>query len=73
MLTTRTVVENSPFGQRVFSLTRMWPWPSLTIRVAQGSGTHAPAMVPDSNEARVVELSSGRIVTSPLPPFGPGR
>ena len=42
MLTTSTVVENRPFGHWVFSLTRTCPWPSLTIRATQGSGTHAP-------------------------------
>ena len=73
VLTTSSVVENWPFGHWVFSLTRTWPWPSLTIRVTQGSGTQAPAMVPASNEVSVVALSSGRMFTSPLPPFGPGK
>ena len=65
-------MEKRPPGQSDFSLTRTWPWPSLTMRVAHGSGTQAPAMLPASKEARVVALSSGRMVTSPLPPFGPG-
>ncbi len=47
--------------------------PSATIRVTHGSGTQAPAMVPASKEVRVVALSSGRMVTSPDPPLGPGK
>ena len=46
VLTTSTVVENWPLGHWVFSLTSTWPWPSETMRVAQGSGTQAPAMLP---------------------------
>ena len=43
------------------------PPPSLTRRVAHGSGTHAPSMAPDWNAASVSALSCGVICTSPPP------
>src|SRR5580704_10212921 len=73
LLTTSSVVENRPLGHKVFSFTRTCPWPSATSRVAQGSGTQAPAIEPASKEVSVVALSSGRMVTWPLPPLGPGK
>src|SRR5450631_3563649 len=50
LLTTSSVVEKRPLGHKVFSLTSTCPWPSVTSRVTQGSGTQAPAMVPASKE-----------------------
>ena len=65
--TMRWVVTYWPPGQRVFSSTRTLPLPSWTIRVAQGSGTQAPAMIPVLKASRAWPFSWGTMETSPPP------
>ena len=59
VVTMSTVVANLPCGHNVASSTRTLPPPSFTRRVAHGSGTHAPSMLPCSNAVSVIELSCG--------------
>src|SRR4249919_1050089 len=61
------VVTYLPCGQRSASSTRILPPPSVTRRVAHGSGTQAPTSSPVLNAFSVVALSCGRIDTSPPP------
>ena len=62
MATIRWVVTNSPSGHSSASSSSTWPPPSLTRRVAHGSGTHAPSRAPAWNAASVSALSCGVIV-----------
>ena len=66
-LTMSSVVTNWPAGHRLRSSTRTLPPPSFTSRVAQGSGTQAPAIRFCWKAVSVWELSWGTIFTSPPP------
>ncbi len=67
-VTTRCVVTYLPSGHRSLSSTRILPPPSVTRRVAHGSGTHAPSIGAGLERGRAsCELSCGTIVTSPPP------
>ena len=59
MLTMRWVVTNSPSGQRSRSSTSTLPPPSITRRVAQGSGTQAPSISPDMKVSRLWPFDCG--------------
>src|SRR3954465_9581405 len=61
------VVTYLPCGHRSASSTRILPPPSVTSRVAHGSGTHAPTSSPLLKAFSVVALSCGRMETSPPP------
>ena len=63
----RLVVSNLPCGHRSRSSTSTAPLPSMTRRLAHGSGTHAPSILPCLNAVSVCALSCGRMLTSPPP------
>ena len=65
--TTRWVVTYLPSGHRSRSSTRTLAPPSWIRRVAHGSGTQAPSIVPARNVSRVWEFSWGTTETSPPP------